>query len=213
VYVFIGVVKCMWWGSVIVTGSDMLFEIFQLANVEIVCVVDYFRYYCCCCWWSFGIEYILQCPCSRRTKTLSSQRLFAIPVLECILLQGMVVNVVATMRSRKTRAMVCEQTWCFVQHVYLHIRLLLLIIHLLIKGFLLLVFEYLLYFLHGMIEVWAFVSLTFFFLKKLEKLCMKIMLCWFRTFWTYCATNANVPSLPSDQSIRSLHWLTHIFYF
>jgi hypothetical protein len=32
-----------------VTGSDMFFEIFQSANVEIGCVVDYFSYYCYCC--------------------------------------------------------------------------------------------------------------------------------------------------------------------
>jgi hypothetical protein len=126
---------------------------------------------------------------------------------------GLVVDVATVMRSWKTHVMVCKQTWCFVQHMYLHIHFLLLIIHLLIEGFLLLVFEYLLYFLHGMIEVRVFVSLTFFFLKKLENLCMKIMLRWFKTFWTYCATNANVPSLPSDQLIHSLHWLTHVFYF
>jgi hypothetical protein len=30
-----------------VAGSDMLFEIFQLANVEIVCAVDYVSSYCC----------------------------------------------------------------------------------------------------------------------------------------------------------------------
>jgi hypothetical protein len=41
--------KCIWWGSVIVTGSDMLFDIFQSANVEIICFVDYFSCYCCCC--------------------------------------------------------------------------------------------------------------------------------------------------------------------
>jgi len=91
--------------------------------------------------------------------------------------QSTIVDVGAAVRSRKTPAMVCEQTWCFVQRVYLHIRLLLLMIHLLIGGFSLLVFEYLLYFLHGMIEVRAFVFLAFFFLKKLEKLCLKIMLC------------------------------------
>ncbi len=67
------------------------------------------------------------------------------------------------MRSRKTAAMVCEQTWCFVQRVYLHIRLLLLIIHLQVGGFSLLVFEYLLYVPDGMTEVPAFVSLVFFF--------------------------------------------------
>jgi hypothetical protein len=155
----------------------------------------------------------LQCPWSKRTKTLLSRRFSAIPVLECIFWRGTVVGVAAVMRSLKTPAMVCEQTWCFVQRVYLHICLLLLIIHLLIRGFSLLVFEYLLYFLHGMTEVRAFVSLAFFFLKKLEKLCLKIMLCWCRTFWTYCAINANVPSLPSDQLIHSLHWLTHVFYF
>jgi hypothetical protein len=138
----------------------------------------------------------LQCPCSRRTRTLSGLRLSGIPVLECIFWRGTVVGVAAAVRSRKTAAMVCEQTWCFVQRVYLHIRLLLLIIHLRIGGFSLLVFEYLLYFPHGMTEVRAFVSLAFFFLKKLEKLCLKIMLCWCRTFWTYCATNASVPSLP-----------------
>jgi hypothetical protein len=37
--------------------------------------------------------------------------------------------------------------------VYLHIRLLLLMIHLLIGGFSMLVFEYLLYLIHGMTEV------------------------------------------------------------
>jgi hypothetical protein len=63
--------------------------------------------------------------------------------------------------------MVCEQTWRFVQRVYLHILLLLSIIHFLIGGFSLLVFEYILYFLHGMPEVRAFVSLAFFPLKKL----------------------------------------------
>ncbi len=31
------------------TGSDMLFEIFQSANVEIVCAVDYVSCYCCYC--------------------------------------------------------------------------------------------------------------------------------------------------------------------
>jgi len=40
--------KCMWLGSVIMTGSDMLFEIFQSTNVEIVCAMDYFNCYCCC---------------------------------------------------------------------------------------------------------------------------------------------------------------------
>ncbi len=34
--------------GIIVTGSDMLFEIFQSANVKIVCAVDYFSCYCCC---------------------------------------------------------------------------------------------------------------------------------------------------------------------
>jgi hypothetical protein len=174
--------------------------------------MDYFSCYCCC-WWNFGIEYNLQCPCSRRTITLLSRRLFVILVLESFFFTGLVVDVATVMRSWKTHVMVCKQTWCFVQHMYLHIHFLLLIIHLLIEGFLLLVFEYLLYFLHGMIEVRVFVSLTFFFLKKLENLCMKIMLRWFKTFWTYCATNANVPSLPSDQLIHSLHWLTHVFYF
>jgi hypothetical protein len=125
----------------------------------------------------------------------------------------MVVGVTVVLRSQKTPTMVCEQTWCFVQQVYLHIRFLFLIIHLLIEGFLLFVFKYLLYFLHGMTEVRAFVFLVFFFLKKLEKLCVKIMLCLCRTFWTYCATNASVLSLPSDQLIHSLRWLTHVFYF
>jgi hypothetical protein len=64
-----------------------------------------------------------------------------------------------------------------------------------------------------MTEVRAFVLLAFFSLKKLKKLCLKIMLCWCRTFWTYCATNASVPSLPSDQLIHSLRWLSHVFYF
>jgi hypothetical protein len=159
--------KCMRWGSVIVTGNDMFFEIFQSANVEIVCVVDYFSYYCWCRWWSFGIEYSLQCPCSSRTRTLSSRRLFAIPVLECIFWRGTVVGVLVAVRSRKKPAMVCEQTWCLVQHVYLHIRLLLSIIHSLIRGLFLLVFEYLLYFFHGITEVRAFVFLALFSLKKL----------------------------------------------
>ncbi len=205
--------KCMRWGSVIVMGSDMLFEIFQSTNVEIVYAVDYFNCYCCCRYWSLGIEYSLQCPCSRRTRTLSNRRLSVIPVLEWFFLLGTVVGVTAMVHSRKTPTMVCEQTWCFVQCVYLHIRHLLLMIHLLIGGFSMLVFEYLLYLIHGMTKVWAFVSLAFFFLKKLEKLCLKIMLCWCRTFWTYCATNANVPSLPFDQLIHFLRWLTHVFYF
>jgi len=145
--------KCMLWGSVIVTGSDMLFEIFQSANVEIVCAVDYFSCYYCCRHWNFGIEYSLQCPCSRRTRTLSSRRLSAILVLKWFFWLGTVVGVAAAVRSRKTLAMLCEQTWCFVQRVYLHIRLLLLMIHLLIGGFSSLVFEYLLYFLHGMTKV------------------------------------------------------------
>ncbi len=87
----------------------------------------------------------------------------AIPVLERIFWRGTVVDVAAAVRSRKTAAMVCEQTWCFVQRVYLHIRLLLLIIHLQVGGFSLLVFEYLLYVPDGMTEVPAFVSLVFFF--------------------------------------------------
>jgi hypothetical protein len=120
--------KCMRWGSVIVTGSDMLFEIFQSANVQIVCAVNYFSCYYCCRCWSFGIEYSLQCPCLRRTITLLSRRLSAIPVLECIFLRRAVVGGVAAVCSRKTLATVCEQTWCFVQCMYLHICLLLSII-------------------------------------------------------------------------------------
>jgi hypothetical protein len=40
---------CMQLRSVIVTGSDMFFEIFQSTNVEIVCAMGYFNcyYYCC----------------------------------------------------------------------------------------------------------------------------------------------------------------------
>ncbi len=41
--VFVGVVKMY-----AVRECD-LFEIFQLANVEIVCAVDYVSCYCCCC--------------------------------------------------------------------------------------------------------------------------------------------------------------------
>jgi hypothetical protein len=159
--------KCMQSESVIVTASDMLFEIFQSANVEIVWAMDYFSFYCCCHCWSLGIEYNLQCPYSRRTITLSSRRFSAIPVLEWFFRLGTVVGVAVAVRSRKTPAMVCERTLCFVQRMYLHIRLLLLMIHLLIGGFSLLVFEYLLYLIHGMTEVWAFVSLPFFPLKKL----------------------------------------------
>jgi hypothetical protein len=106
--------KCMRWRSVIVTGSDMLFEIFQSTNVEIVCAMDYFSWYCCCHCWSLGIEYSLQCPCSRRTRTLSSRGLSAILVLEWFFWLGTVVGVAAAVRSRKTPAMVCEQTLCFV---------------------------------------------------------------------------------------------------
>jgi hypothetical protein len=65
--------KCMRWGSVIAMGKDILFEIFRSANVEIVCAVNYFSCYCCCRSWSFGIEYSLQCPSSRGTRTLSSR--------------------------------------------------------------------------------------------------------------------------------------------
>jgi hypothetical protein len=97
--------------------------------------------------------------------------------LECVFWLAIVVGVAAAVRSRKIAAMVYEQTWCFVQRVYLHIRLLLLIIHLQIGGFSLPVFEYLVYFPHGITEVRAFVSLAFSFLKKLEKLCLKIVLC------------------------------------
>jgi hypothetical protein len=95
--------KCKRWGSGIVTGSDILFEVFQLANVEIVCAVDYFSCYCCCCWLSFGIECSLQCPCSRRTRTLSGP---AIPVLECNSWRGTVVSVAAAVRSQKVS---CDQ--------------------------------------------------------------------------------------------------------
>ncbi len=139
----------LWW------GVTCFLRFFKSANVEIVCVVDYFSCYYCCYWWSFGIEYSLQCPCLRRTRTLSSKRLFAIPRLECIFWRGTIISVANVRCSRKIVAMVCKQTWCFVQRVYLHIHLLLLIIHLQIGGFSLFVFEYLLYFLHGMTEVQA----------------------------------------------------------
>ncbi len=99
--------KCMRWGSVIMTGSDMFFEIFQSINIEIICAVDYYSYYYCCWWWwSFGIEYNLQYPCSRRTRTLSSRKLFVIPGLECIFWWGTIVGVAVAVRSQKTTAMV-----------------------------------------------------------------------------------------------------------
>jgi len=86
---------------------------------------------------------------------------------ECIFWRGTVVGVAAVVHSRKTAEMVCEQTWCFVQRVYLHI-------HLQIGGFSLLVFEYLMYFLHGMTEVRFFCFFSVFFPKETGKTVWKL---------------------------------------
>jgi hypothetical protein len=105
-------------------------------NLVICGVVErvscFFRFGSFCLSWTFSSEWS---KCSRRTRTLWGQRLSGIPVLECIFWRGTVVGVTAAVRSQKVAAMVCDQTLCFVQRVYLHIPLLLLLIHLQIGGF------------------------------------------------------------------------------